>query len=246
MDHQEAIGLSAVERYLLGELSPLERDDFEEHFFSCHDCATDVRMTSLLLDGTRKELGRGRVAEQVVSRWKRGSLADWLAPLWRPAFLGPVMALLLLVVGYQNVVVYPHLAQSLAQLRQPAVLSAVSLIAANSRAGGRLQINGASNQPVLLSVDIPGEERFGSYVCELVTASGAVLWRVPVSSRQARDTVSIGVPAGILNPGDYVLVVRGTPMQGAAPGASSGVGSGGTVDLARYPFTLRLSSANQP
>lgn len=201
-------------------------------------------MTSLFLDGARKELGHKRAAGQVGSRTTRHFLGEWLAVLWRPAFLGPLTALLLLVVGYQNMVVYPYLARSVAELRQPAVLSAVSLISANSRAGGRLQVNGTANQPELLSVDIPGEERFGSYVCELVTASGAVLWRVPVSSSQARDTVSIGVPAGILHPGEYLLVVKGLLTQG--PGASSGVGGGDTVDLARYPFTLRFPSTNQP
>ena len=251
MDHQEAIGLSAVERYLLGELSPLERDDFEEHFFSCHDCATDVRVTSRFLDAARKELGRGRLGERVGFRAKRSSLGEWLAVLWKPAFSGPVMALLLLVVGYQNVVVYPHMARTLAQLRQPAVLSAVSLISANSRASGRLHVDGTANQPVLLSVDIPGEERFGSYVCELVTASGDVLWRVPVSSRQARDTVSIGVPVGTLGAKDYVLIVKGLIVkgparQGSATGTSSSGGSEDTVDLARYPFALQFPSLNQP
>ena len=121
MDHQEAIGLSAVERYLLGELSPLERDGFEDHFFSCHECATDVRITAQFLDGARKELGRGGLEERAPGRAKQSSLGAWLAALWRPAFLGPVMAMLLLLVGYQNVVVYPHLTQALGQLRQPAV-----------------------------------------------------------------------------------------------------------------------------
>ena len=235
MDHQEAIGLSVVERYLLGELSPLERDDFEEHFFNCHDCATDVRLTSQFLDGARKELGRDRVEGRAPARVKPSSLGAWLAALLRPAVLGPVMALLLLVVGYQNFVLYPHLAQSLAQLRQPAVLSAVSLISANSRAEGHLQVNGTANQPVLLALDIPGEERFASYVCELVTASGTVLWRVPVSTLQAHDTVSIEVPAGTLHPGDYALVVKGLTH-----------GSEGTVDLARYPFALQFPATNQP
>ena len=235
MDHQEAIGLSAVERYLLGELSPLERDGFEDHFFSCHECATDVRITAQFLDGARKELGRGGLEERAPGRAKQSSLGAWLAALWRPAFLGPVMAMLLLLVGYQNVVVYPHLTQALGQLRQPAVLSAVSLISANSRAEGHLQVNGTANQPVLLSLDIPAEERFASYVCELVTASGTVLWQVPVSTGQAHDTVSIGVPAGTLRAGDYAVVVKGLTH-----------GSEGTVDLARYPFALQFPTTNQP
>jgi hypothetical protein len=176
----------------------------------------------------------------------RSSLGDWLAALWKPAFLGPVAAALLLFVGYQNVVVVPRLSQTVAQLRQPALLTAVSLISAGSRAGGRLQVNGSANQPVLLAVDIPGQERFASYVCELVTASGTVLWSVPVSSRQAHDTISIGVPAGVLSPGEYSVVVKGLMAQAAAPAVSSSGGGGSTVDLARYPFALQFPSSNQP
>ena len=37
----------AAERYLLGELTDAERDQFEEHFFDCSACADDVRGTPL-------------------------------------------------------------------------------------------------------------------------------------------------------------------------------------------------------
>ncbi len=249
MDHQEAIGVSAPERYLLGELSPLERDDFEEHYFGCHECATEVRITSQFLDGTRQELLRSQTQRPARPTTRRSPVSDWLAVLWKPAFLGPVAALLLLFVGYQNLVVYPHLSQSLAQLRRPALLSAVSLISADSRAVGRLQVNGTPSQPLLLAVDIPGEERFESYVCELVTVSGAVVWEVPVSSRQARDTVSISVPAGTVQAGAYALVVKGLMFKGPAkpdsgPAVSPEGGGEHGIDLARYPFDLRFPSAN--
>ena len=247
MDHQEALGLAAAERYLLGELSPLERDNFEEHFFGCHECATEVRVTSQFLDGARRELARAPVQERIArAPAKRPTLSEWLATLWKPAYLAPVMALLLLAIGYQSLVVYPRLVHTVAQLRQPVLLSAVSLISADSRGEGRLQVNGTANEAVLLILDIPAGDRFGSYVCELVTASGTVLWRVPVSGRQARDTVSIGVPAGTLQPGGYTLVVRGLPASISGPGMSPEDDSEKGVDLARYPFSLQFPATNQP
>ena len=43
MDHQLALNTQAVERYTLGELASPEREEFEEHFFSCPDCAAALR-----------------------------------------------------------------------------------------------------------------------------------------------------------------------------------------------------------
>jgi anti-sigma factor RsiW len=43
----------ASERYLLGEMSEDERQDFEEHYFSCTDCAEDVRAGGVMEDGAR-------------------------------------------------------------------------------------------------------------------------------------------------------------------------------------------------
>ena len=43
MEHGEAVRSGAAERYVARELSPAERDAFEEHFFDCQLCADDVR-----------------------------------------------------------------------------------------------------------------------------------------------------------------------------------------------------------
>ena len=46
MDHDEAVRQKATERYLLDELDPELKDQFEEHLFDCQDCALDVRAGS--------------------------------------------------------------------------------------------------------------------------------------------------------------------------------------------------------
>ena len=33
MDHDEAIQLQAAVKYVLGELSPVQREEYEEHYF---------------------------------------------------------------------------------------------------------------------------------------------------------------------------------------------------------------------
>ena len=68
MDHDQAIKQRAAERYLLDELSPEERNHFEEHYFMCVQCADDVRAAFAFRDNAkavfkhalvRKERGHG-------------------------------------------------------------------------------------------------------------------------------------------------------------------------------------------
>ncbi len=48
MDHNEAIQLQAAVKYVLGELSPVQRDDYEEHYFDCAECAIDIKALAKL------------------------------------------------------------------------------------------------------------------------------------------------------------------------------------------------------
>jgi len=53
MDHDEALQLQAAEKYVLGELPPSQRDEFEEHFFECQECALDVKAVAEFVDNAR-------------------------------------------------------------------------------------------------------------------------------------------------------------------------------------------------
>jgi hypothetical protein len=226
MDHQEAMRSRAVEKYLLKEMLPPEREEFEAHFFDCQECAADVRATAAFLDAVKKQLPhwRGGRPAKVPKR-------PWFDFVWRPAFAAPAFALLLLLVAYQNVVVLPRVAGETALLKNPEILTPLSLIGGNSRGGAIPSATLAKGQPLLISLDIPTAERFLSYACVLVAPSGAVVWRLPVSPTQAKDTVAIRVPSGLLGQGDYRLVVEGDANAGGKP-----------VDLANYRFTLNGSN----
>ena len=56
MDHNEALRLHAVEKYVLGELRPSLRDEFEEHFLECQECALDVKAAAEFVDNVRAVL----------------------------------------------------------------------------------------------------------------------------------------------------------------------------------------------
>src|SRR5437762_3136781 len=53
MDHETALGTSAAERYLLGQLTGVDRDSFEEHYFTCPECAEDVRALTVFAANAR-------------------------------------------------------------------------------------------------------------------------------------------------------------------------------------------------
>jgi anti-sigma factor RsiW len=224
MDHHEAVRREAVEKYLLSELPGPERDEFEEHFFDCQECAADLRTTAAFLDAAKRELKRAPVASPVPKAVKTSRFAF----LWSPAFASPAFALLLLVIVYQNVAVYPRLTAEVAQTRNPEILPSLSLIGGNSRGGAVPSATVGRSQPILLSVDIPAADQYVRYSCVLVAPSGAIVWRAPVSASQAKDTISIRLPANQWGPGAYKLLVQGytDPSHGEP------------VDLASYRFTL--------
>jgi Putative zinc-finger len=225
MDHHHAKQLDAVEKYLLDELTPEVRDDFEEHFFDCQECAIDLRVTAGFIDSAKEEFKVNPVKRPgPVTRSKLR-----LVSLWPSALVWSALAASLLVIAYQNVVVYPHFKTEIAELKAPEILPSVSLVGGNSR-GGQIPVAAVgASQPFLLLVDIPAEDRFSSYTCQLYSPSGSLSWRVEVSPQQAKDTVSIRVPSANRPSGEYTLTVQGNTER--APAATA-------VDLAHYYFTL--------
>src|ERR1700730_4135521 len=56
MDHDYAIENHAAEQYLLGELTKPEWEEFEEHYFSCPECAEAVRTGAYFVDNAQAVL----------------------------------------------------------------------------------------------------------------------------------------------------------------------------------------------
>ena len=221
MDHHQATQLTAVEKYLLDELTPELRNEFEGHFFDCQECATDLRATAGFIDATKREFEVNPVKKPAPI----GGSKSRLVSVWPSALVWSALAASLLVIAYQNVVVYPRFKTEIAELKAPEILPQVSLVGGNSRGGQIPAASVGSGQPYLLLVDIPSEDRFSSYACLLYSPSGSLAWRVEVSPQQAKDTVSIRVPSAGQGAGEYTLTVQGN-MAGSA------------VDLAHDRFTL--------
>ena len=212
MDHQEALRQMAIERYLLNELPSAIREEFEEHYFGCQECAADLRATSKFLDAVKSQPRAASVIRRAASSNK-----SWRAWFLRPAFLSPAFAFLLLIIVYQNLILNPR----------PEILPTLALVGGDSRGGAPVSVTVADGQPILVSVDVPTQDQYSSYEFTLMSPSGATIWHLPISAEQAKDTVSVRIPTAHWRTGEYRLIVYGR---------GQGVAADTAADLAHYRF----------
>src|ERR1039457_1070131 len=98
MEHNRAVEIKAGERYLLGEMPPDEREDFEEHYFTCAECAQDVRAAARFRANARELLRNPEQFYPPAGERRRGF--SWRSfPSMAPV---AVSVLLLGVVVYQT------------------------------------------------------------------------------------------------------------------------------------------------
>jgi hypothetical protein len=120
------------------------------------------------------------------------------------------LALLVVVVGYQNLVTYPRLQQA---INQPRVLPWVS---ANLGTRGSIPtpIAASRAEGFNLFVNIPPDSRYQSYKLDLYNPAGKLEWSRTIPAASADDVRSIYVPGANLQPGVYKLEVVGITSAG--------------------------------
>jgi hypothetical protein len=207
MNHDVVVRQKMTEKYLLDELDPEQRDEFEEHLFDCQDCANDVRAGAMFVEQSKIILAEEskRVPGPAPAPQPKGWFA-WL----RPVVAVPVMAVLLAVVGYQNLVTYPQLQAS---LNQPRVLPWAS-VNLGTRGGSPTPVTASPAEGFNLFVNIPPDSRFQSYRFDLYNPAGKLEWSRTIPAASAEDTRSIYVPGASRDLGLYKLAVHGITSAG--------------------------------
>src|SRR5262249_55873102 len=214
MDHQQALKDHAAERYLLDELSPEERDGFEEHYFSCVQCADEVRAAFSLADNARAVMAEARprpvqVKHEAVRERRSWDWWAWMRPVV------PVAAMLLLAVTvYQSAFVIPRLQRELTDASAPRVVPTVVAHAATRGDDPVVHVSGQDRQ-VQLILDINPTASVSSYVCDVVDAAGKTRFVVPANVASTGASVYLLLPVRDLESGHYTIRVR-------ANGAASG------------------------
>ena len=204
MDHNEAVRQNATERYLLDELDPELRDQFEDHLFDCQECAIDVRAGAMFVEQSKIILAEPAVSytakELVPAKAKPGWFA-WL----RPAFAVPVFALLLAVIGYQNFVMVPKLTEA---ANEPRIGPWVS-VNVSTRGTETKQVKAHPGEGFGVLLNLPPEDGFASYAVDLYNPAGKLEWSGPITTAPAEEARQIYIPGSNRQPGTYTLAVRG-------------------------------------
>jgi hypothetical protein len=241
MQHEDAIRTHAAERYLLGEMGPDERELYEEHYFSCERCGNELSATAAFLDNARVVLtplvspmaGAGPSASIGVAGATRHGSERRNGSWWQRVFgaprhglvpaLGFAVAVLVAVVGYQNLAVIPDLREQLAGRDVAQGVPTVALRSAARGTGPRLLLN-TTHTYAVLQADVLPEPGVKSYTASLVAADGREQFRTSLAAPEIGLPVTLLVPVRDLAPGDYTLVFH----EGDATGREAG----------RFIFTL--------
>jgi hypothetical protein len=208
MDHDQAIQESFVEKYLLGELSPAQRDEFEDHYFDCFVCAEDVQNGAVFVDNARALLRSEEPAGDAVSHFTGFGLP------FRAAALASVI--LLGLVGYQNLVTIPGLLSTgslSGGSRMARIVPRISLIGMGSRAAAQSVVV-PSGKDASFELEIPGGPGFVSYECRIIDAAHQIKSVMPVPPELAKDAFTLEIPGSQLIRGAYQIIVSGLKAGG--------------------------------
>jgi hypothetical protein len=195
MNHELAVQINAVDKYLMNELTGAERHDFEEHLFECPACFGLVERDAFIIDNLKEVLlepapEERRSFSSIFSRWTR------------PFVFVPSFAALALATftGYQNLVYIPALSKP--SLLQPHVIDSVAR-------GTGTAIRLDRGTPMFnLSFDVDSPQAYASYVCEFQNERKETVLIVDAGKPAAAAfTLNLLLPAKKFPAGQYVAIV---------------------------------------
>ena len=130
MDHNTAIRLEAAELYVAGRLPDAERDQFEEHFFECAECAEEVRWEQVFAANMRAAFREESLRTPARAAAPARNTESWFSFAWfRPAFAASALAnvMLLGMVAYQGLRIVPGLRSELGRAEEPQLAAPIAV-----------------------------------------------------------------------------------------------------------------------
>lgn len=227
MQHTEADGNLAVERYLLGEMPATEVDEFEEHIFLCRECAEAVKAAAAFADNAHAVFQDETLPSRLKTASERsGARAPWWQKLSFPVLAPTFAALVLLcVAGYQRLIVISALRGQLAQSTTAQALPSFALHAVSRGSAEEEEIDvpaGARYFSVYFDLTM---ETASGYRCEIRDASDAIRSAVAVAQARPDGTLGLLLERSQFPAGSYTLIVR--------------TGGPEATEIGQYPFELK-------
>ena len=196
MEHAKAVETDAVGRYLVGEMDPSERDDFEEHYFTCAECGEELRLAAVFRANARQALNAApRESPRRASFWR------WLsAPVLAPAGIALALATLLI---YQTAVTIPGLKK---QTDIAQIVPAIVLHSASRGAEDAARVPAGAG-PFTLNFDLPPGAAYPVYRYTVADPAGRTIDEITAGGRH--DSATLLLQHSRFPPGRYNLTVRG-------------------------------------
>jgi hypothetical protein len=213
MTHTEALNTLASERYLLDEMTESERNAFEDHYFSCLDCAEDIRTAGVMREGVEAGFAAapiGRVATFVPAQKRQAARQPWYQTAGLP---WAVAATLAIAVAYQA---RPVRQAATLPSSAPQVLTPITLRPASRGAVPAVSL-GAGYVALALDVDIPSGTTELAY--ELRDPAGQQVFGGRTLAPAQGSPLLLVIPGFTLSPEQrYILTVRAAANQDRALG----------------------------
>src|ERR1700722_2582193 len=210
MDHTAVVRTKMTERYLLAELEPAERDEFEEHFFECQECALDVSAGAQFVAGSKVVLAESSAPAPVPAApgpgWARYGWWSWL----RPQVAAVALSLLLVMLGYEELVTVPRLRSDASQVQ----VLPTALVNLNTYSGGRPPTSVPAGKGIILSVRISSDGPYTRFAAELYAPDGKQEGSFAVPATPGQDQWTVVVPAFHREAGKYMIAVHGITSGG--------------------------------
>jgi hypothetical protein len=230
MEHLEAKEMHAAEKYVLGELSEQLREEYEEHYLDCSECAGDVRAAVSFVANSKEvfeEESQPAAAFPEASLRKPRGWAGWL----RPLVAVPAIAALIVALVYEKHHTDISVPASNGAEQTMVATSSFGLRGGDRESSESTSIRIHSGETFGLHFDFTPGQTFEQYTGELQDQAGQGLRQFPIPAERINKEVKLVVPGGVTSPGNYGLVVYGTPP---------GQGPAARILVARYLFSIEF------
>lgn len=208
MDHQEALRLQAVEKYILGELTPALREQFEEHYFDCPECAKELKVMGSFVTASRLVLQDEEISSRVSPHAARATHPGWLNWLQPVISLPAIMALTAIVVFQMTIAIRSARKQAAVQTVAEVYETSYRLKGA-TRGPEAAKIAVRPDESFALDFDFIPSQIFPRYNGSLFDSSGQAVLGFGLNDEQRNKEVHLVIPGGKVRPGSYELVVAG-------------------------------------